>query len=87
MPVDRCVCHSVPFSYLVERNRREGISLEQLSDETNCCTGCGMCEPYLRLAIATGMTAIPPMPPRELEARIAEATQTPAPPTPPTPEP
>lgn len=70
MPVDRCVCHSVPFTYLVKRHTEDGLSLEQLSDETNCCTGCGMCEPYLELALLSGQTAIPPMAPDDLDELI-----------------
>ncbi|MEO0511402.1 MAG: hypothetical protein AAF108_00690 [Planctomycetota bacterium] len=73
MPVDKCVCFDVPFIDLLERHRSEGLTLEQLSDETGCCQGCGMCENYLRLAMVTGETSLPPMPEAELLRRISAA--------------
>ncbi len=66
MAVDRCVCHEVPFEDLVRLNREQGLSLEQLMDRTGCCTGCTSCEPYVRIALATGETDLPVMNGREL---------------------
>jgi len=54
MAVDRCVCHEVSFTELKELARSAGCTLEELRDKTDCCTGCGMCEPYVRLMLKTG---------------------------------
>ena len=73
MPVDRCVCHSVPFTE-IRRLVDAGITrLDQLADRTGCTTGCGMCEPYVRLVIATGQTEFTPMNPAEIDRLLAEA--------------
>ncbi len=69
MPVDRCVCHQVPFTTLNEMVRRghdvETQSAEQihaaLSAKTKCSTGCGMCKPYILRMIETGQTSFPPI--------------------------
>jgi bacterioferritin-associated ferredoxin len=72
MAVDRCVCHEVPFAHLLELHRSEGLSLEQLSERTGCCTGCTSCEPYVKIALATGETDLPVMNGRELYEALKE---------------
>ncbi len=67
MPVDRCVCHSVPFTELKELVDAGVRTVDELSERTDCCTGCGMCEPYVRLVIHTGKTAFPVLAPHEIE--------------------
>jgi NAD(P)H-nitrite reductase large subunit len=73
MAVDRCVCHDVPFEELVRLNREEGLELEQLMDRTGCCTGCTSCEPYVKIALATGETDLPVMNGRELHEALKDA--------------
>lgn len=53
-PVDRCVCHNVTFAELVKIHRETGADLDQLQRLTGCGTGCGMCVPYIRVALQTG---------------------------------
>jgi bacterioferritin-associated ferredoxin len=36
--------------------RTEGLSLTQLEDRFGCGTGCGLCRPYVRRALRTGVT-------------------------------
>lgn len=63
--VDRCVCHNVTLSRIRERideltsvgDVPEDLLLARLASEMKCTTGCGMCEPYVRLTIRTGRTA------------------------------
>ncbi|MEM9167305.1 MAG: (2Fe-2S)-binding protein [Planctomycetota bacterium] len=75
MPVDRCVCHRVPFTELAERLRDgRAVTLEDLADQTGCSTGCGMCEPYVRLVIATGRTSYSVLPPHEIERILEDAS-------------
>lgn len=61
-PVDRCVCHQVTFADLIRLHRETGASLEQLQQLTHCGTSCGMCLPYIRVALATGRVRLPVMP-------------------------
>ncbi|MFI4896698.1 MAG: hypothetical protein ACIARR_02615 [Phycisphaerales bacterium JB059] len=64
-----CVCHRVSFAELLaladrldpERSLGENALIEALSARTRCCTGCGTCRPYLRLALRTGQTRLPLM--------------------------
>lgn len=72
MPVDRCVCHCVPFTELKELAEAGMDTIDQLADETGCGTGCGMCEPYVRLMLKTGETSFPVMPPQTLERALQE---------------
>lgn len=66
--VTRCVCLGREFAELVQMSRREGISAEEVCRRTGCGSGCGLCVPYIRAAVATGLTALPVMPASELEA-------------------
>jgi bacterioferritin-associated ferredoxin len=70
--VERCVCHDVSFSRVAEL-ARSGQTLEQISEQTGCCTGCGTCEPYVRVVIATGRTRLPVMTERQAAEVVAQA--------------
>ncbi|MGP1345486.1 MAG: (2Fe-2S)-binding protein [Phycisphaerales bacterium] len=63
MPVDRCVCYDISFRELIDLARAEGLTLDQLKQRTGCCTGCTTCEPYVRIALTTGKSSLPVMPP------------------------
>lgn len=72
MSVDRCVCHGVTFASLKAMSNT-GTTVEELSQKTRCCTGCGMCRPYVVLMLRTGRTAFAPLPPHEAERIGAQA--------------
>ena len=72
--VERCVCFNQPFTGLLELAREEGLNQDELGERTGCCTGCGMCRPYVRVVLATGRTSIPLMNGRDLKA-IAEQAE------------
>lgn len=72
MTVNRCICHDVTFATLIEMHRREGLDADQLAERTGCTTGCGLCLPYVRLAIATGQADLPVMSPLTIERKLAE---------------
>jgi len=57
--VDRCVCHNIPFARLIEIARREGLQADALSERTGFGTGCGMCIPYVILALRMGRSELP----------------------------
>lgn len=64
MAVDRCVCTDQSFAELLRTARREGLDFDGLVARTGCCTGCGTCEPYIRLTLDTGRTVHPVLPRR-----------------------
>lgn len=67
-PVDRCVCMKVSFDRLVCLHRETGATLETLRAITGCGGGCGLCLPYIRVALATGRARLPVMTPAQLDA-------------------
>ena len=71
--VERCVCFDQPFEKLLKMAREEGLTQDQLSERTGCCTGCGMCKPYVRVVLSTGRTSIPLMNGKALKAIAEEA--------------
>lgn len=58
--VNRCVCAGVPFAH-VAALACEGLSLGQIQERTNCGNTCGLCLPYLKVVMATGLGALPVM--------------------------
>jgi bacterioferritin-associated ferredoxin len=66
-PVDRCVCKQVMFAELIRQNRDNGAGFEDLQRRTGCGTGCGLCVPYIRVALATGRPRLPVMSDAELK--------------------
>lgn len=59
--VTRCVCRDVSFARLLAMRDGEGLRFEDLRERTGCCTACAMCEPYVRLTLATGRAAHGPL--------------------------
>lgn len=73
MRVDRCVCHGMTFVALKAIRDREGLDFEGLRARTRCASGCGLCEPYIRLMIETGRTAFPVLSDREVRDIMARS--------------
>ncbi len=71
MHVTRCVCHNVTFAQLWALAQSGPRTLEALSAQTGCCTGCGLCKDYVRLMLLTGTTAFSPIHPVALAALVA----------------
>lgn len=57
MAVTRCLCLNLTFVELHDLAQREGLDFNGLRDRSRCCTGCGMCEPYVRVMLNTGKTS------------------------------
>lgn len=74
MGVDRCVCHEVSFEQLKRLAESRGLDLEGLKRETGCCTGCSMCEPYVRLMLRTGRTDFEPLTSEQVERALRDAS-------------
>lgn len=66
-PVDRCVCKQVMFAEMIRLNRETGARFEDLQRRTGCGTGCGLCIPYIRVALATVRARLPVMNDAELK--------------------
>lgn len=53
--IDRCVCHDVTFSEIVEWSESNGCRhVDAVAREFKCTTSCGMCLPYVERALETG---------------------------------
>ena len=72
MSVERCICHEVTLEEVVRR-AKAGQSFAQIKGETGCCTGCGMCEAYVHVAMATGQIQLPVMSAGQVERILAVA--------------
>ena len=75
MTVSRCVCYDISFEELKERSKENNLSFDELQQTTGCSTGCGMCEPYVRLMLNTGQTSFQPLPPHEADQILKEAAE------------
>ncbi len=58
MSVDRCICRNVTFKHLIELSKHLGCDMEKLQEATGAGQGCGMCVPYLYVAVQTGKSRI-----------------------------
>ncbi|MGE0352418.1 MAG: bacterioferritin-associated ferredoxin [Gemmatimonadales bacterium] len=54
--ITHCICHDTAFAALLPAARERNWSLDDLTRETGCGTGCGLCRPYLRRMLETGQT-------------------------------
>jgi len=70
--VNRCVCNEVPF-WAIAALAKQGKTFEQIRAATRCCAGCGTCEPYVRVVIATGAVDLPVLTAAQQDAIMAEA--------------
>lgn len=57
--VDRCVCLDVSLRQIVALRDEHGWGFDEVRSHTGCSTGCRLCEPYVRKALATGQSAFP----------------------------
>lgn len=73
MAVSRCVCKNVPFSSIQSMSRGGHATLEEVTQRTGCGTGCGMCIPYVRVVLLTGLTQVPVLNASQL-ARVLDGT-------------
>ena len=62
-PVYRCLCFPHTFAQLKQLAAVQGmVTVEQITEQTGCGSGCGLCRPYLELMLATGETAFAVLP-------------------------
>ena len=70
--VNRCVCSDVPF-WAIAALAKQGKTFDEIRDATDCCRGCGTCEPYVRVVIKTLAADLPVLTPAQQNAIMAEA--------------
>lgn len=75
MTVSRCVCYDISFDELKRLIKEKDLSFDELQHATGCSTGCGMCEPYIRLMLKTRQTSFEPLPPHEADQILKEAAE------------
>ncbi|MCC6659621.1 MAG: (2Fe-2S)-binding protein [Phycisphaerales bacterium] len=63
--MDRCLCAGVTFAEFKRRADRTGATMDELQRATGCGRGCGLCRPYLVLALRTGRTRLPVLSPAQ----------------------
>jgi bacterioferritin-associated ferredoxin len=75
--VDRCICKRTTFKQLIEIARsvaspdgNVNMTLHALADQTGCGNGCGMCVPYMLVALRTKQPRVPIMSEREFEKHL-----------------
>lgn len=72
MHVDRCVCTGVTLSHCKQLAEEIGAVYEEVLRLTNAGDGCGLCLPYIRVALLTGRTKIPVLTPDEYQRIVAQ---------------
>jgi bacterioferritin-associated ferredoxin len=79
-PIDRCYCHDVTLSSIIEQARISPVELDlaAIGDLTGAGTSCGLCRPYIRAALATGRERFPVMDEQSLDRLVALANVRPA---------
>lgn len=73
MSVSMCVCHNITFDDLKGMALTDASTFETLRERTGCGSGCGMCEPYIRLMLKTGQTRFRPLTRLSIARVMAEA--------------
>lgn len=73
LPVTKCVCHDLEFAALKDLARAMDFDFEKLRAWSGCCTGCGTCEPYVRLMLKTGATRFAVLSAQDAAVIIAQA--------------
>jgi NAD(P)H-nitrite reductase large subunit len=73
------VCHDVTFTELLRLHREQGLDFDQIQERTHAATGCGLCEGYIRAALATGQTRFPVLSDAELTRLASGQSKGPAP--------
>ncbi|HEX8876869.1 MAG TPA: hypothetical protein VF777_08985 [Phycisphaerales bacterium] len=67
MSVSSCICYRTDFAALKAIAVASGGGLQELHAATGCGSRCGLCIPYIRLMLMTGMTELPPMMPDDFK--------------------
>ena len=61
MGVSSCICYRTDFAVLKAIADASGGGLQELHAATGCGSRCGLCIPYIRAMLLTGLIDLPPM--------------------------
>ena len=67
MSVSSCICYRTDFASLKAIADASGGGLQKLHAATGCGSRCGLCIPYIRAMLLTGMVELPPMLPNDFK--------------------
>lgn len=67
MSVSSCICYRTDFAALKAIADASGGGLQELHAATGCGSRCGLCIPYIRVMLMTGMIELPPMLPEDFK--------------------
>lgn len=56
MLIDRCICTKQTFAELFAVAESEGLTANELEEQTGAGSQCHLCRPYVRRACRTGQT-------------------------------
>ena len=71
MQVNRCVCTGLTFEEILRCASDARLDYDQVVRRTGCGEGCGLCLPYIRVALLTGSPSLPVMTPDEYRRILA----------------
>lgn len=72
MAVDRCTCTGVTFAQVKLFAEETGATFQEVLQRTNCGETCGLCVPYMRIVLLTGMIDLPVLTPDEYRRLLAQ---------------
>lgn len=55
----KCICENVSFADILAHHKATGDSLEKIMADTKIGTDCGVCVPYMRKCLETGVVEQP----------------------------
>lgn len=67
MSVSSCICYRTDFAALKAIADASGGGLQELHAATGCGSRCGLCIPYIRAMLLTGLVELPPMMPDDFK--------------------
>jgi bacterioferritin-associated ferredoxin len=67
MSVSSCICYRTDFASLKAIADASGGGLQELHAATGCGSRCGLCIPYIRAMLLTGLVELPPMLPNDFK--------------------
>ena len=67
MGVSSCICYRTDFAALKAIADASGGGLQELHAATGCGSRCGLCIPYIRAMLLTGLVDLPPMLPADFK--------------------
>jgi bacterioferritin-associated ferredoxin len=76
MQVNRCVCTGTSFEDILRCASDARLDYDQVLRRTGCGDGCGLCLPYIRVALLTGSPSLPVMTPDEYRRILASYERT-----------